>query len=373
MYDMEDGKGNQEWFSPERKRLLFSGEYEGICQTAIRYRRERSKTVFSEEGSRGSGFGEDMKRNRIIALLMAVGLFCLLAAPALAATYATVQGGWLRLRSNPSYDATVISSYRNGTVVTVLSQENGWARVLTPDYRIGYMDARYLYMGTYPTAVPTVQPPSRTWTEVNRTAWVTSSNGKGVRLRSSPEVTKTNVLGLYPVGRTVTEIRVSSDGWSYIKIDGKHGYMMSSYLTTGVVGPVYPPTVTKTPTPFVPSDPSKPYTTYIPIPTEVPAVTATPTPTPTPVPTATPEPKAITSIKLDPYVPSVGDTLKVIVNPTDAEYSAVWYRDDNILLSTSKTYKVQEGDVGHQIYVRVQGVGQYAGFAADGSTTAVQK
>lgn len=296
-----------------------------------------------------------MKTKRWTALALILGLCFLLAAPALAVEYGVVQGGWLRLRANPTYDATVVASYRNGTVVTVMSRENGWARVLTPDYRIGYMDARYLYFGPVPaptpvpTPVPTYQP-TRTWTEVNRTAWVTSPNGKGVRMRSAPEVTKTNVLGLYPVGRTVTEIRVSSDGWSYVRIDRKHGYMMSRYLTTGQ-RPLYP---TVTPQPWYPVVTGYPWSTYV------------------PTPSPTPESKSITQVKLDPYQPKVGDTLRVLVTPSGAEYTAVWYRDDNILLSTGLTYTAQAGDAGHRINVRIQGVGASAGFAADAMSAPVK-
>lgn len=285
-----------------------------------------------------------MKKKIVTAILLAL-LLCGLAAAALAATYGTVHGGWLRLRATPSYEGTIITSYKNGTVVTILSQENGWARVLTSDYRVGYMDARYLYIGSQPTVKPTNPPaPDRTWTEVNRTAYVTSPNGKGVRLRSSPVVNKTNVMGLYPVGRTVKEIRRSSDGWSYIRIDGKYGYMMSRYLMSS--GPVPPP----------------------PAPTFIPGVI-----TPTPVPTATPTPasKEIKSIKLDPYKPTVGDTVKVLSTPADAEFTVVWYRDDNIYLGTGKQYKVKAADAGHTLRVRVMGAGASAGFAADAETGVV--
>ena len=279
-------------------------------------------------------------------------LLCILAAPALAATYATVVGGWLRLRANPSYNAKVITSYRSGTVVTVLSQDSGWARVLTSDYRVGYMDLRYLSFGSSPVITPRpTAAPSRTWYDVNRTAYVTSQNGRGVRLRSAPVVNSSNVLGLYPVGRTVTEIRRSSDGWSYIRIDKKYGYMMTKFLTTSYYppGPPGPPAPTGHPGPA-------------------------PTATPTPVPTATPTPasKQIQSVKLSPYHPTVGDTIGIIVTPANAEYTAVWYNSDNTLLSTSKQYTVRASDAGKTINVRIMGVGESAGFVADASTSTVE-
>lgn len=282
------------------------------------------------------------------AAALAVLLVFLWAAPAFAVSYATVFGGWLRLRALPSYDATVMASYPNGTVVTVLGQSVGWARVQTPDARVGYMDVRYLRFGSTPTATPkpTAAPSGRTWTTVNRTAWITSGNGRDVRMRSAPAVENRNVMGLYPVGRTVYQLRVSNDGWSYIKIDGKHGYMMTQFLRTS--GPVWP--------------------------TAVPVITATPywPPVPTATPSPVPVSPEITNVKISPYQPKVGDTIQVYLTPVEAEYACVWYNEAGILLSTSKTYKVREVDVGHVIHVRIQGTGVYTGFVADGTTAAVK-
>lgn len=303
-----------------------------------------------------------------MALAAAALLCCLWAAPAFAETYGTVFGGWLRLRANPSYYAAVITSYRTGTVVTVLSRNNGWARVITPDYRIGYMDTGFLRIGSSkPTEPP--YPSGRVWTDVNRTAQVISQNGKGVRLRSSPTVNNTNVMGLYPVGRTVREIRRSNDGWSYISIDGKHGYMMSEFLTTSYILPTPTPKPTKPPKPTdKPTKPPKPTDK----PTNKPTDTPTPSPTPTPTPTPTPERIDIESVKLEPFNPTVGDTVKIIVSPSNAEYTAVWYRDGNVLLGMKKEYTVQAADAGKVIYVTVTGVGKSSGFSVEAYTGTVQ-
>ena len=327
-------------------------------------------------------------RTRVAAALILSGLLVFLwAVPAFAATYATIFGGWLRLRSYPSYESAVLTSYPSGTVVTVLGQSVGWARVRTPDARTGYMDVRYLRFGSAPTATPrpTATPTQRTWTTVNRTAWIISWNGRDVRMRSTPSVEEGNVMGLYPVGRAVTQIRISNDGWSYIRIDGKHGYMMTEFLQTST--PAYP-----TPTPVITAQPYWPPTAqpywpptaqpYWPPtaqpywPTSTPVPTATPTPTPTPVPTATPGPipgsPEITSVKIKPYQPKVGDKIQVYLRPEEAQYTCVWYNEAGMLLSTSQTYKVRAVDVGHVIHVRIQGTGIYTGFVADGTTAMVK-
>lgn len=276
-----------------------------------------------------------MMKKRFTAALLTAVLCCLLAAPALAATYATVVGGWLRLRAYPSYQALIIASYKTGSVVTVLSKKDGWARVLTSDYRLGYMDQRFLYFGgTAPDPDPDPAPKPRTWTTVNRKAYVTSQNGKGVRLRSAPEVNKYNVMGLYPVGRTVKEIKVSNDGWSYIRIDGKYGYMMSQFLTTYSV-------------PSPPSDPED-----------------KPKPPKPPKDPEDPSESTLTGVEINKTHPKSGDKLKLTVTPSDVKYTAVWFRaDTKILLSTAKTYTCTDEDVGHKITVRVTG--------SDGSTKEV--
>ncbi len=281
-------------------------------------------------------------KKRLLCTLLAVLLLCAHALPAMAVTNvsATIMGGSLRLRQSPSYQARIIRTYRTGTVVTVLSQDAGWCQVVTPDGRTGYMDERYLYIGGAPAPAPSV----RTWTDVNANYWVTSKNGRGVRMRSAPAKNNRNVTGLYPVGRTAFVARQSNDGWSYISIDGKYGYMMSEFLTPSHVDPVVP-----TPAPVCP------------------------TPTPAPVcPTPTPVPADIlSSITLSSASPRVGDTLSVSACPSGATYMVIWYRDDNQLLSTSGQYTVAAGDAGHTIHVHVSGTGNSAGVIIEKTTNTV--
>ena len=74
------------------------------------------------------------------ALLAAVLLVGMIPAASYAATqYATVVGGWLRLRAGASFDADTITSYYTGTVVEILGTSGEWYRVKTPDSRTGYM------------------------------------------------------------------------------------------------------------------------------------------------------------------------------------------------------------------------------------------
>ena len=270
-----------------------------------------------------------MVKHRIMCLFFAALLCCMMILPAaFATTYGTVHGGWLRLRAEPSRHAETIASYPSGSVVTVLSQANGWCHVKTADYRVGYMMKKYLIINTDTPA------PGRIWTTVNQTARIVSANGQGVRLRSAPEVNSNNVLGLYPVGRTVMVYKSSNDGWSYIKIDRKYGYMMSEFLTTGMIDGMLPVNPASNNMPIV-----SPGSSGI-----------------------------LSSAALNITQPSVGDTLAVSVFPSTATYTVIWYRDDNQLLSTGSYYSVRESDAGHIIHVRINGVGPSNGIVLTVST-----
>ena len=270
----------------------------------------------------------NMKTKMIAWAVLLSLLCCLFAFPASASVQATVVGGWLRLRAEPSHKAETIASYPDGTVVTVFSRAYGWCQVATPDNRTGYMDENFLVMGQQKVTPVTV----RTWTDVNRTAKIISDNGKGVRLRSSPNLGD-NVLGLYPVGRTVKVIRQSSDDWSYIKIDRKYGYMMTNFLSIGATDTLLPTEVT---TEMIPKN------------------------------------AVLKSIRLNTTSPRVGNRLTVTVNPSGASYSVVWYRDDNLLLSTELSYTVRAADAGHVIHVRVTGSGSSEGITLNKSTATVR-
>ena len=90
----------------------------------------------------------------LAVLLVAVMLLSVLPATSMAASYATVVGGWLRLRSAPNFSASTITSYYTGTQVEILGSSGGWYKVQTPDGRTGYMYGNYLRMGgSVPSAV----------------------------------------------------------------------------------------------------------------------------------------------------------------------------------------------------------------------------
>ena len=161
---------------------------------------------------------------RILAMLLALVLLLgVMPAPKAQAgpATATVKGGWLRLRDGASFDAETIASYYTGTRVTVLGTSGAWYHVTAPDGLTGYMYGSYLTVGS-------------SGASENITAYVTSRNGKGVRLRSGPS-TAYGVIGLYSVG---TQLTILSSGtyWHYVKIGSQRGYMMAEFVPTKAPG-----------------------------------------------------------------------------------------------------------------------------------------
>jgi len=136
----------------------------------------------------------------------------------------------VRLRSGPGTGYSIIASYAPGTRCTVLSTGGGWSRVRVGSF-MGYIMSQFLTTSPTPAPVP-IDPGS------GYTAWVTSSNGLGVNLRSGPSKNYPSI-GYYAVGTAVTVYTPGAD-WCYISIGSRTGYMMTRYLTTKKPTPVTP-------------------------------------------------------------------------------------------------------------------------------------
>ena len=88
------------------------------------------------------------EQKRYAAWFAAAALFfcCILCATAGAEKTGKVKGGWLNLRSEPSYTGKKVSSYPTGTVVTITGQSGSWYEVTAPDGMKGYMLGTYLIL-----------------------------------------------------------------------------------------------------------------------------------------------------------------------------------------------------------------------------------
>ncbi|MBR6029342.1 MAG: SH3 domain-containing protein [Clostridia bacterium] len=320
-----------------------------------------------------------MKRG--MALLLALILMLTLAPASMALNNlgtAYVTGGWLRLRSAPSFQAETIASYASGTPVTVHEILGDWYHVSLADGKSGYMLGSYLRWGGS-------QP-------VSDIAYITSSNGKPVRLRSGPG-TNYGVIATYRVG---TQVTILSRGttWHYIRIGSQTGYMMSQYLTSS-----YTPTPTAQPqtgyTAYVTSSNglavrlrSGPGTNFGVIGTYNPGTRVTvlnhgsvwdyiKTATQTGymmtkfLTTSTPQYNQVTAVAISSMTPRVGDTLWATVTPSGAAVLYTWFNENGTYLANTQSYTVKSSDLGHTLRVMVAGTSGWSGTAYSGTTSPV--
>ena len=301
-------------------------------------------------------------------------LLSVLPATSMAASYATVVGGWLRLRSAPNFSASTITSYYTGTQVQILGSSGGWYKVQTPDGRIGYMYGDYLRMGG---SIPS-----------EGTAYVTSYNGYGVRLRTGPG-TGYRIIRTYAVGTPVTVLERGTY-WSRISIGGTVGYMMSQFLHFGSDYPddgnvLCYATIWSSNGYGVRlrTGPSKSYSKIgvYSVGTKVAVLQKGAVWDRIRVGSRVGwmmnefliyhENNEVTSVTLNNYMPVVGSVLSMqAVAPSNATVSYEWLVGGT-LKSTNSTYTVDASDVGKTIQLRVTGTGSYKGTVTSAATNAV--
>ena len=312
----------------------------------------------------------------LLTLALVLSLLAVPAAQAASYATATVRGGWLRLRADASYNAETISAYYTGTNVTILGGAGDWYYVSTPDGKQGYMHSDYLTItgsitggqldentaayvtsanglsvrlrtgpslqystiASYAVGTPvTILISGDDWCKVriggrtgymmtefltttgdtdaeagSYTAYVTSANGLGVRMRSGAGKLY-STLATYQVGTRVTVLQWGRS-WCKIRVNGLTGYMMTEFLTT------------KTP-------------------------------------------MLVTSVVLSDSSVWPGETIRATVQPSGVSVTYEWLNDKGARVGTGSSYTVQNSDAGRRIRVRVTGTSGTTGTAVSGWAT----
>ena len=200
------------------------------------------------------------------------------------------------LRSGPSKQYEALASYKVGQKVTVLSYGSTWCRV-----RINGLDG---YMMT--EFLSTVKPDTSTGGVSTYAAYVTSQNGKGVRMRmGAGKLFPT--IATYAVGTKVTVLEYGQD-WCKIRIGSNTGYMMTEFLTTR-------------------------------------------------------QPDMVTTVSINATSVQPGDTLRAAVSPEGVSVSISWINDRGVTIGWGASYVVQESDVDRKIRASVTGSGSASGTA----------
>lgn len=219
--------------------------------------------------------------------------------------YVTSKNGLpVRMRTGPSQQYSTITSYAVGTPVTILIMGDEWCKVRI-GARTGYMMTEFL--------TATAPDGSTSTTPSTYTAYVTSGNGLGVRLRSGASKFFPT-LATYSVGTRVTVLEYGKT-WCKISVNGLTGYMMTEFLTTTA-----PSTVIK-------------------------------------------------AVTIDQSSAGYGDVLSAIVTPSGASVTYEWLNNKGYVVGTAKNYSVQKSDVGTRLRVRVTGINGSTGSAVSGWIT----
>ncbi len=161
-------------------------------------------------------------------------------------------GGAVNLRRGPGTEYYIISSFKPGTKLTVLTKGSVWCKV-TISGATGYMMTEFINMyvpPVTPTPPPAGDPTPTPGPRPPYTAYITSENGKSVNIHTGPGLGYANVCRL-KVNTVVTVRAWENSKWAKIQIgSSKIGYVLSQYLTT-VVPPfiIDPEAETPTPTP----------------------------------------------------------------------------------------------------------------------------
>ena len=139
----------------------------------------------------------------------------------------TGNSGRLHLRALPTTASESLGLYPNGTMVLVESISSNWAFVQVNGRR-GYMLLSCLTDTAPGGGVNVIAPPAAT---ENTLMYVRTGNTGRLHLR---EYASRNArsLGLYRNGTAVV-VTARSGAWAYVNVNGRVGYMMLQYLSSG--------------------------------------------------------------------------------------------------------------------------------------------
>lgn len=297
------------------------------------------------------------------------------------------------LRSGPSKQNTALASYNVGQQVTVMSYGSTWSQVRVNGLD-GYMMSEFLS-----TVKPegTINSGSSSYT-----AYVTSKNGKSVRLRSGAGKLFPTIAS-YSVGTQVTVLESGAE-WSRVRIGTNTGYMMSEFLTTKAPGKVTSATISATTicpgetlsVTVLPSTASVSVTwvndlgqvvgygtTYTVETADVgrklrASVTGTGSSSGTAVSawatvvsSYVSQVYQLKTVTISDTTPTVGQTLTATISPAGATATISWFRDNGVFAGSGATYTVRSTDVGYKLYAWADGTGVTTGEATSAYTSVV--
>lgn len=142
-------------------------------------------------------------------------------------------GRTVNLRRGPGKSYAVITEYKPGTKIGVLSKGTSWSKIEVNGVT-GYMMNEYITTKK-PAAAASPKPAGEIDTSgwpsgFPYTAYITSKNGGSVNIHRDVGLGYANVARL-KVGTQVSVVAWCSTKWCKITFDGKTGYVLTEYLT----------------------------------------------------------------------------------------------------------------------------------------------
>jgi len=137
----------------------------------------------------------------------------------------TNTGIGLNLREEPSMNSAIITSFKTGTAVKVISRGTEWSKVQVGD-AVGYMSNRFL--------TGSVQNGSTGTTQSKQGVVKNPGANQVLLLREKPS-TDARVLGNFRNGTQVTITGESGDFYK-VTVAGKSGYMMKKFISVTTSG-----------------------------------------------------------------------------------------------------------------------------------------
>lgn len=146
-----------------------------------------------------------------------------------AASYKEVTASWLTVRNQPSSNGEAVDWLKKSTIVSVLSSKSGWDYVEYENGKKGYVYGQHL------KTLVSASPQSTSNQKKVTAHWLTMRTGPGSSYKA---------IDFLKQGTTVSVLSAKGS-WSYIQVNGKKGYVASSYLSADI----------KTPAPAAPPSP----------------------------------------------------------------------------------------------------------------------
>ncbi|WP_187373559.1 SH3 domain-containing protein, partial [Neobacillus jeddahensis] len=136
--------------------------------------------------------------------------------------FVNVTSGSLNVRTSASTHAAILASLTKGTAVTVLSEANGWAKVQV-NGKTGYVSITYLSSSNPTSSAPSA--PIKKYVNV-------SSGSLNLRNGASTNAAISTTLSK----GTMVTVLSETNGWAKVQVNGKTGYVSSSFLSNSTSG-----------------------------------------------------------------------------------------------------------------------------------------